>query len=107
MSEQLRYSDAELEEFRQIILAKLETATALYEELCSSLRNNEGNDIADTSPTFKTLEEGASTLEREANARLAERQRQFIGHLQMLSGFFRELREEKAKKKQEAKENAK
>ena len=81
MSEQLRYSDAELEEFRQIILAKLETATALYEELCSSLRNNEGNDIADTSPTFKPLEEGASTLEREANARLAERQRQFIGHL--------------------------
>ncbi len=67
MSEQLRYSDAELEEFRQIILAKIETATALYEELCASLRNNEGNDIADTSPTFKTLEEGASTLEREAN----------------------------------------
>ena len=86
MSEQLRYSDAELEEFRQIILAKIETATALYEELCASLRNNEGNDIADTSPTFKTLEEGASTLEREANARLAERQRQFIGHLRKALG---------------------
>lgn len=81
MSEQLRYSDEELEEFRQIILSKIEIATALYEELCQSLRNTDGNDTADTSPTFKTLEEGANVLEREANARLAERQRQFINHL--------------------------
>ncbi|MCH5221821.1 MAG: TraR/DksA family transcriptional regulator [Muribaculaceae bacterium] len=82
MAEQVRYSDEELEEFRQIILSKIETATALYEELCSSLRNNDGNGTADTSPTFKVLEEGANVLEREATARLAERQRQFISHLQ-------------------------
>lgn len=81
MSEQVRYSDEELEEFRQLILQKIETATALYDELCSSLNNGNGNDTDDTSPTFKVLEEGANTLEREANARLAERQRQFIGHL--------------------------
>lgn len=81
MSEQTRYSDEELEEFRQIILEKIKNATALYEELCTLLRNNEGNDTADTSPTFKVLEEGANVLEREANARLAERQRQFIEHL--------------------------
>lgn len=81
MSEQPRYSDEELEEFRQLILSKIETATALFEELCASLRNNEGNDTADTSPTFKVLEEGANVLEREATARLAERQRQFISHL--------------------------
>lgn len=81
MTEQVRYSDAELEEFRQLINEKIEKATALYEELCASLRNNDGNDIADTSPTFKVLEEGANTLEREANARLAERQLQFINHL--------------------------
>lgn len=81
MSEQPRYSDEELEEFRQLILQKIATATALYEELCASLNNSEGNDTVDTSPTFKALEEGANTLEREANARLAERQRQFISHL--------------------------
>lgn len=81
MSELLRYSDEELEEFRQLILSKIESATSLYEELCASLRNSDGNGTADTSPTFKVLEEGASTLEREANARLAERQRQFINHL--------------------------
>lgn len=81
MSEQLRYSDEELEEFRQLILSKLQKATELYEELCSSLNNGEGNDTADTAPTFKALEEGSNTLEREATARLAERQRQFINHL--------------------------
>lgn len=81
MSEQARYSDEELEEFRQIILSKIESAQAVFDDLCASLRNNEGNDTADTSPTFKTLEEGANVLEREATARLAERQRKFIEHL--------------------------
>lgn len=81
MAEKNRYTDEELEEFRQLILSKIETATALYDELCQSLNNAEGNDTADTARTFKALEEGNNTLEREANARLAERQRQFIGHL--------------------------
>ena len=82
MTDKLRYSDEELEEFRQLILSKLKTATELYESLRASVMNNDGNDTADTSPTFKVLEEGANTLEREANARLAERQLQFINHLQ-------------------------
>lgn len=81
MSEQVRYSDEELEEFRQIILTKLAGATTLYDELVASLRADEGNDTADTASTFKALEEGANTLEREATARLAERQLQFINHL--------------------------
>ncbi|MDE6276695.1 MAG: TraR/DksA family transcriptional regulator [Muribaculaceae bacterium] len=78
----VRYSDEELEEFRVLILKKLETARKLFEELRESLSNNYGNDTADTSPTFKALEEGANTLEQEATARLCERQRQFIEHLQ-------------------------
>lgn len=81
MGEQLRYSDEELEEFRQLINSKIATATALYEELVASIRADEGNDTSDTSTTFKALEEGANTLEREATARLAERQLQFINHL--------------------------
>ncbi len=81
MSEQVRYSDEELEEFRQIILTKLSAATTLYDELVASLRADDGNDTADTASTFKALEEGANTLEREATARLAERQLQFINHL--------------------------
>ena len=81
MTEKVRYSDEELQEFKQLILQKLEKAEAEYENLCSSLRNTDGNGVADTSPTFKTLEDGAYTLGREESARLAERQRVFINHL--------------------------
>lgn len=44
--------------------------------------NTDGNGTADTSPTFKVLEEGASTLSKEEAVRLAQRQAQFIKHLQ-------------------------
>ena len=44
--------------------------------------NNDGNDVTDTSPTFKVLEEGANTLSKEESGRLAERQMKFIQHLQ-------------------------
>jgi len=81
MTEKKRYSDEELEEFRQLILAKLEKAEREYENLCSSLRNTDGNGTSDTSPTFKALEDGAYTLGKEEAARLAERQRVFINHL--------------------------
>lgn len=81
MSEKLRYSDEELQEFKELILAKLEKAEKEYENLCASLRNTDGNGVSDTSPTFKTLEDGAYTLGREESARLAERQRVFINHL--------------------------
>ena len=62
MAEKTRYSDAELEEFRAIILEKLEIAKRDYELLRSGVTNSDGNDVADTSPTFKVLEEGASTF---------------------------------------------
>ena len=81
MTEKTRYSDEELEEFRQLILEKLEKAEREYENLCNSSRNTDGNGTADTSPTFKALEEGAYTLGEEESARLAERQRVFINHL--------------------------
>lgn len=81
MTEKTRYTDEELEEFRAIILEKLEKAQHEYENLRQSLMNSDGNDTADTSPTFKVLEEGAYTLGKEEAARLAERQRVFINHL--------------------------
>ena len=81
MAEKARYTDEELEEFRQIINEKLEVALREYENLRNVLSNRDGNDTIDTSPTFKVLEEGAYTLGREEAARLAERQRVFINHL--------------------------
>ena len=82
MAEKTRYSDAELEEFRAIILEKLELAKRDYEMLKSGITNSDGNDTADTSPTFKVLEEGASTLSKEEAGCLAQRQMKFIQNLQ-------------------------
>lgn len=82
MCEKTRYTDDELQEFKDIILKKLEKARRDYELLRADVTNSEGNDVADTSPTFKALEEGAGTLGKEDNARLANRQLDFIKHLQ-------------------------
>ena len=75
MAEKTRYSDAELEEFRAIIMEKLELAQRDYDRL-------DGNDTDDTSPTYKVLEEGANTLSKEETTRLAARQLKFIQGLQ-------------------------
>ena len=81
MNEKTRYSDEELQEFKELILAKLAKAQKDYDLLKADVTNNGGNDIADTSPTFKVLEEGAATLSKEEAGRLAERQMKFIQHL--------------------------
>ena len=78
MAEKTRYSDAELEEFRAIIMEKLQLAERDYEKLKSSIMNT---DTDDTSPTYKVLEEGANTLSKEETTRLAARQLKFIQNL--------------------------
>ena len=65
MAEKTRYSDAELEEFRAIILEKLEIAKRDYELLRSGVTNSDGNDVADTSPTFKVLEAALIRIENK------------------------------------------
>ncbi|PXV63134.1 RNA polymerase-binding transcription factor DksA [Dysgonomonas alginatilytica] len=82
MGEKTRYTDEELEEFRDLILGKLAKAKEEYEALKASITNSDGNDVTDTSPTFKVLEEGASTLSKEEAGRLAQRQMKFIQNLQ-------------------------
>jgi len=82
MAEKTRYSDGELEEFRAIILEKLEVAQRDYDALKASLMNTDSNSTDDTSPTYKVLEEGANTLSKEETMRLAQRQMKFIQSLQ-------------------------
>lgn len=77
-----RYSDEELNEFKELILGKLEVAQSDYEMYKTSITQSDGNDTQDTSPTFKVLEEGAATLSKEESGKLAQRQLQFIQHLQ-------------------------
>jgi len=82
MADKTRYSDEELQEFKELILQKVEKAKEDYELLKSAITQSESNDTQDTSPTFKVLEEGASTLSKEEAGRLATRQAKFIQHLQ-------------------------
>ncbi len=82
MAEKTRYSDAELQEFKELILSKLAKAQKDYELYKNSITHSDGNDTQDTSPTFKVLEEGAATLSKEEAGKLAARQLKFIQHLQ-------------------------
>jgi len=82
MAEKTRYQDEELAEFKQIILQKLDKATKDYELFKGAITNTDDNDISDTSPTFKGMEEGANVLSKEDTGRLAQRQLQFIKSLQ-------------------------
>ncbi len=77
-----RYSQKELEEFKQIILEKLGKARADLELLTEAYTNSNEHDTNDTSPTFKVLEEGYSVLSKEENSRLAARQQKFINNLE-------------------------
>ncbi|MBR4853162.1 MAG: TraR/DksA C4-type zinc finger protein [Alistipes sp.] len=81
--ESLRYGDADLAEFKKIILKKLEQAKADYELLRLNITHSGDNDTQDTSPTFKVLEEGAATLSKEETGRLAAHQMKFIRNLEM------------------------
>ena len=74
--EKARYSDEELQEFNELIEAKIEQAQANYERLKDNIMVDESN------PTFKMMEEGASTLQKEMASQQAERQLEFIRKLQ-------------------------
>jgi DnaK suppressor protein len=77
-----KYSQKELEEFKAIILEKLEKARADLELLTEAYSNNNEHDTRDTSPTFKVLEEGHNVMSKEENSRLAARQQKFINNLE-------------------------
>jgi len=81
MTEKTTYTKEELEEFRKIILSKIESAQDDLSVLRSATANDSDNGTEDTSPTFKQFEEGSSTLSKEENIKLAERQAKFIRNL--------------------------
>ena len=82
MSEKLRYSDDELAEFREVIMQKLELAKRDYDAIMRALRHEDSNDVADTSPTYKGLEDGSDAAYLEEQMQIAGRQAKFIQGLQ-------------------------
>ncbi|NRT12269.1 TraR/DksA C4-type zinc finger protein [Flavobacterium sp. 14A] len=81
VDEATRYSDADLAEFKDIILKKIEKAQADLDLIKSAYMNDLNNGTDDTSPTFKAFEEGSETMSKEANSQLAIRQEKFIRDL--------------------------
>ena len=81
VDEQIRFSDADLAEFKQLILNKLEKARTDLDLIKSAYMNDLNNGTDDTSPTFKAFEEGSETMSKEANSQLAIRQEKFIRDL--------------------------
>ena len=81
MTEKTTYTKDELKEFEKIILSKIERAKEDLEILRAATANDSDNGTEDTSPTFKQFEEGSSTLSKEENIKLAERQAKFIRSL--------------------------
>ena len=77
----LRYSDEDLQEFRVIIDQKIARAEADLASLESAYKNNAGNGTDDTSPSFKSFDEGSEVMSKEANVQLAIRQEKFIRDL--------------------------
>lgn len=79
--EKTYYTDEELQEFKELILKKLESAKAELKDLVESGNNSNGTD--DTGSVYKTMEDGNSTLLKENISQLASRQKKFIDNLEM------------------------
>lgn len=77
----VRYADKDLEEFRAIILEKIDKAKHDLELIKSAYMNDGNNGTDDTSPTFKAFDEGSAVMSKESNAQLAIRQEKFIRDL--------------------------
>ena len=74
--EKTRYSDEELQEFKTLILEKIEVAKKSYEQLMAKLQADESRN------SFNMLEEGANTQEQEEASQRAARQQDLIKKLQ-------------------------
>ena len=81
MAKKTAYSEDELNEFRKLILSKIESAQEDLTILRAATANDSDNGTEDTAPSFKAFEEGSSTLSKEENVKLAERQAKFIRSL--------------------------
>lgn len=77
----VRYSDKDLAEFKEIVQEKIIKAQHDLELIKSAYMNNQSNGTEDTSPTFKAFDEGSEVMSKESNSQLAIRQEKFLRDL--------------------------
>jgi RNA polymerase-binding transcription factor DksA len=78
----MRYSDAELNEFRELIQRKLETAKKELGYLQGLITRKDEMGGDDTDNRYMTMEDGSLSMEREQLSQMASRQITFIDHLE-------------------------
>lgn len=76
-----KYSEEDLQEFKEIIEKKIARAEEDLALLQSAYKNDADNGTDDTSPSFKSFDEGSEVMSKEANVQLAIRQEKFIRDL--------------------------
>lgn len=81
--EKTRYSDSELQEFKDLINSKLEAARHELHKLQDYLSNANANGTEDTIGSYKTLDDGSATHSKENVSQLASRQRKFMENLEV------------------------
>ena len=77
----MRYSDAELQEFRDLINRKLDAAKKELAYLQGLITRKDGSGDLDER-RYMTMEDGTMSMEREQLSQMASRQIQFIDHLE-------------------------
>jgi len=80
--EKQRYSAAELKEFEEIILGKLEESRTELNYLRETLSKKNDTGTNDTAGNSKVMEDGADTAEKENMNQLAVRLQKFINNLE-------------------------
>jgi RNA polymerase-binding transcription factor DksA len=77
-----RYSDAELNEFKELIQRKLETAKKELAYLQGLITRKDEMGGDETDNRYMTMEDGSLSMEREQLSQMASRQITFIDHLE-------------------------
>jgi DnaK suppressor protein len=80
-NEKLRFSNADLAYFKDILNTKIEEAKEQYELIKSAYMNDANNGTDDTAPQFKAFDEGSAVMSKETSSQLAIRQEKFIRDL--------------------------
>lgn len=80
--EKTRYTEAELEEFRELIIKKLESAKSEFKTFQNQLKDGSENGADSTNNNYLTLDDGADTAEKENLNQLAAHQLKFIKNLE-------------------------
>jgi RNA polymerase-binding transcription factor DksA len=80
--EKTRYTDEELEEFKEIIMQKMDVAKAEFRTLQNNLKDGNENGADSTNNNYLTLDDGADTAEKENLNQLAAHQLKFIKNLE-------------------------